>query len=216
MTDTQLQQEVMRALEWDPRVEASEIGVTVENSVVTLRGQVHTFSEKADAERITLRVYGVKGLANDLEVRLVKGAERTDSDVAQAAATALAWNTQVPAKAVTVSVTNGWVTLRGDVDWDYQRGAATRAVRDLSGVQGVSNLIVVKPHASAVDVKTKIEDALRRSAEVDARRINVRVADGQVTLTGNVRSWVERAEARRAAWAAPGVKDVQDQMAVVP
>ena len=216
MTDKQLQQDVLRALDWEPSIDAAEIGVTVSEGVVTLKGRVRTFAEKAAAERVVLHVFGVKALANDLDVRLTKAAERTDSDIAQAVSAALSWNTEIPANRVTVTVSNGWVTLRGDVDWEYQREAATRSVRYLIGVQGVSNLVAVKPHANVADVKVKIEDALKRSAEIDARRINVRVTDGQVTLSGNVHSWSERDEARRAAWAAPGVKDVLDQLAIVP
>lgn len=216
MTDKQLQQDVLDALDWEPSIDAAEIGVTVDDGVVTLRGKARTYTEKAAAERVTLRVFGVKALANDLEVRLGKAAERTDSDIAQAVAAALAWNTQVPANRVTVTVSSGWVTLRGDVDWEFQRAAATRAIRYLIGVQGVSSLVVVKPRLSVDDVKTKIEEALRRSAEVDARRIDVRVVNGEVTLSGNVHSWTERDEARRAAWAAPGVKDVQDRLAITP
>lgn len=216
MTDKQLQQDVVRALDWEPSIDAADIGVTVDDGVVTLKGRVRTYSEKAAAERVVLAIFGVKALANDVEVRLAKAAERTDSDIAQAVVSALQWNSEVPAKRVTVTVSGNWVTLRGDVDWDYQREAASRSVKYLIGVQGVSNMVTVKPHASVADVKVKIEDALKRSAEVDARRINVKVLDGAVTLSGNVHSWAERDEARRAAWAAPGVREVQDQMAIVP
>lgn len=216
MTDRQLQQDVQRALDWEPSIDAAAIGVTVDDAVVTLRGDVKTFAEKATAERVALRVFGVKAVANDVEVRILKGAERTDSDIAQAIVNALAWNTQVPASKVTVSVSNGWVTLKGDLDWQFQKDAATRVVRVLTGVRGVTNLATVKPHVSITDVQAKIEAALKRSAEIDARRINVNVLDGEVTLSGNVHSWAEREEARHAAWAAPGVKNVQDHMAIVP
>jgi osmotically-inducible protein OsmY len=216
MTDRQLQQDVQRALDWEPSIDAATIGVTVDDDVVTLRGDVKTFVEKAAAERVALHVYGVKAVANDIEVRILKGAERTDSDIAQAIVNALAWNTQVPAGKVSVSVSNGWVTLKGDLDWQYQKDAATRVVRVLLGVRGVTNLVTVKPHVTVTDVQAKIEAALKRSAEIDARRINVNVTDGQVTLSGNVHSWAERQEARHAAWAAPGVKDVQDRLAIVP
>ena len=216
MTDRQIQQDVQRALDWEPSIDAAAIGVTVDDAVVTLRGDVKTFVEKAAAERVTLHVYGVKAVANDIEVRLVKTAERNDSDIAQAIITALAWNTQVPPNKITVSVSNGWVTLKGELDWQFQKDAATRAVRVLLGVRGVTNLVTVKPHVTVSDVQAKIEAALKRSAEVDARRINVNVTDGQVTLSGNVHSWAEREEARHAAWAAPGVKDVQDRLSIVP
>jgi osmotically-inducible protein OsmY len=216
MTDRQLQQDVQHALDWEPSVDAAHVGVTVDGNVVTLRGDVKTYSEKAAAERVALRVFGVKAVANDLEVHIIKGAERNDTEIAQAVAAALAWNTMVPPNHVTVTVSNGWVTLKGEVDWQYQKEAATRAVRDLTGVRGVSNVVSVKPHVSVADVQSKIEAALKRSAEVDARRINVMVSDGQVTLSGNVHSWAEREQARHAAWAAPGVKDVRDHLAIVP
>jgi len=216
MTDRELQEHVQNALDWEPSIDAADIGVSVENGVVTLRGDVRSFSEKAAAERVTLAVYGVKAVANDVNVRLRDGHARTDTDIAQAAVSALRWNTRVPDEKITASVSNGWVTLKGHVDWEYQRAAAGNAVRDLMGVRGVSNSISVEPHVSAVDVKSKIEAALKRSAEVDARRINVAVADSQVILSGNVHSWFERDEARRAAWAAPGVKAVDDRIAVVP
>ena len=216
MTDRELQEHVQNALDWEPSIDAADIGVSVENGVVTLRGDVRSFSEKAAAERAALAVYGVKAVANDVNVRLRDGHARTDTDIAQAAVSALRWNTRVPDEKITASVSNGWVTLKGHVDWEYQRAAAGNAVRDLMGVRGVSNSISVEPHVSAVDVKSKIEAALKRSAEVDARRINVAVADSQVILSGNVHSWFERDEARRAAWAAPGVKAVDDRIAVVP
>lgn len=216
MTDKQMQQDVQRALDWEPSIDAAEIGVTVDQGVVTLRGDVKTYAEKAAAERVALRVFGVKAVANDVEVRIVKTAERTDSDIAQTIVNALAWNTQIPPNKVRVSVSNGWVTLNGDLDWQYQKDAATRVVRVLTGVRGVTNLATVKPHVTVTDVQAKIEAALTRSAEIDARRITVNVTDGQVTLSGNVHSWAEREEARHAAWAAPGVKDVQDRLAIVP
>jgi len=216
MTDRELQEHVQKALDWEPSVDAADIGVSVDGGVVTLRGDVKTYSEKGAAERVALRVYGVKAVANDVNVRLGDGLKRTDTDVAQAAVSALRWNTMVPGDKIAAAVTDGWVTLTGHVSWEYQRVAAARAVRDLTGVRGVTNLVTVEPHASSVDVKSKIEAALKRSAEVDARRINVAITDSKVILSGNVHSWFERDEARRAAWSAPGVKEVEDRIAVVP
>jgi len=216
MTDRDLQENVQKALDWEPSVDAAEIGVSVDNGVVTLLGDVKTYAEKAAAERVALKVYRVKAVANDLNVRLSDGHMKTDTEIAQAVLAALRWNVVVPDERITVSVSNGWVTLGGKVEWDYQRVAAANAVRYLLGVRGVTNTIAMTPHVTAPDVKAKIEAALKRSAEVDARRINVAVLDGKVTLTGNVHSWFERDEARHAAWAAPGVKDVDDRIAVTP
>jgi osmotically-inducible protein OsmY len=216
MTDRDLQEHVQNALDWEPSIDAADIGVSVDAGVVTLRGDVKAFAEKATAERVALGVYGTKAVANDINVRLRDGQQRTDTEIAQAVLSALKWNTTVPDEKIAVTVSNGWVTLKGKVDWEYQRTAAANVIRDLAGVRGVTNTISLEPHISVMDVKSKIESALKRSAEVDARRINVAVADGKVILSGNVHSWFERSEARQAAWAAPGVKEVDDRIAVVP
>ena len=216
MTDKQLQENVLAALNWDPSIDVADVGVTVGKGIVTLRGDVRTFTEKAAAERVALGVYGVKAVANDLTVRISTGLTRTDSDIALAAVNALKWNSQVPADRIHVAVSNGWITLKGNLDWHYQREASARMVRDLVGVVGVINDITVQPRISVTDVESKIEAALKRSAEIDARRIHVGATDGKVVLTGNVRSWAERQVAEQAAWAAPGVNDVEDRLAIVP
>jgi osmotically-inducible protein OsmY len=216
MTDKELKQHVQNALDWEPSLDARDIGVSVDEGVVTLRGNVPSFSEKVTAERVGLRVFGVKAVANDLIVHLPSGFERTDTEIAQAAVAALKWNTIVPHDRVTVAVANGWITLSGKVNWNYQKDAIARTVRDLNGVKGIMNNIVVQPVVKTTDVRDKIEDAFKRSAEVDARRISVAAEDGKVILSGNVHSWAERQEAERAAWAAPGVRQVDDRLAVVP
>jgi osmotically-inducible protein OsmY len=216
MTDTELKQHVQSALDWEPSVDATDIGVSVDEAVVTLRGHVGSYREKLMAERVVLRVYGVKALANDLVVHLVSGYARTDTEIAQAALAALKWSTIVPNERVTVTVKGGQLTLNGTLDLQYQKDAAARAVRDLTGVESVTNYIIVKALVKPLDVRDKIEAAFKRSAEIDARRVNVTALDGKVILSGNVHSWAERQEAERAAWAAPGVTQVEDRLAVVP
>jgi osmotically-inducible protein OsmY len=161
-------------------------------------------------------VYGTKAVANDLHVHIPNTDRRTDTEIAQAGVSTLKWSTVVPDGQVSVSVNDGWITLAGTVDWAYQRDAATRAVRDLVGVKGVVNHILVQPRVKAADVRAKIEAAFARSAELDARRVNVTAADGTVILSGNVRSWAERMEAERAAWGAPGVHQIDDRLTVLP
>jgi osmotically-inducible protein OsmY len=214
MTDKEIQQAVLRELEWEPQVKSTEIGVAVQDGVVTLSGFVDSFTKKYNAERAAKRVFGVKAVANDLEVKLPS--ERPDPDVARAAVQALEARISVPHERIKVTVRNGWITLEGDVDWQFQKEAAESAVRYLAGVKGITNLITVKPAVSATVVKEKIEEALRRNAELDARRITVETSDGKVTLRGTVRAWIEREEAERAAWRAPGVKQVEDHISIVP
>ena len=216
MTDKDLKQHVQNALDYEPGVDASDIGVSVDEGVVTLRGNVGSYREKIAAERVALRVYGAKAIANDLAVRLVSDYQRTDTEIAQAAVNALKWHTAVPDDRVTITVKNGWIALAGTLEWQYQKDAAGRALRDLTGVKGVTNDIRVQSRVKAIDVRDKIEAAFKRSAEIDARRVNVTAQDGKVILSGNVHSWAERREAEQAAWAAPGVSQVEDRLAVVP
>lgn len=213
-TDSQLQHDVLAQLEWEPSVEASHIGVAAKDGVVTLTGSVATYAEKMRAEEVTKRLYGVLAVANDIEVKIPGSHVRNDSEIATAAVNALRWHTAVPDEKLKVTVRNGWVTLEGTVEWGFQREAAEDAVRPLTGVQGVVNRIVVKAPVKPTDVKQKIEAAFKRSAELDARRVGVEATDGKVTLSGHVRSWTEREEAQQAAWAAPGVTEVNNQLSV--
>jgi len=215
MIDKELKQHVENALDWEASVDAKDIGVSVDQGVVTLRGNVRSYADKLMAERVALRVYGAKAVANDLIVHVVSAYQRTDTEIAEAAVHALTWHTTVPNDHVTVTVKDGWITLAGTLDWQYQKDAADRAVRDLTGVKGVTNDIRVQPRVKTTDVRDKIEAAFKRSAEIDARRVNVTVQDGHVILSGNVHSWAERQEAERAAWAALGVSRVDDRLTIV-
>jgi osmotically-inducible protein OsmY len=211
-TDEEIQSDVLAELRWDPSI-STEVGVTVKNGVVTLTGTVDTIQKKWRAEEAAHRVTGVTAVANDIEVRMF--GHRTDADIAAAVKHALDWNTSIPLNKVHVTVDNGWVTLKGELEWQYQRQEAERVVRSLWGVKGVSNLISIKPAASPTDLKKKIEAALVRSAEVDAERITVDVQGSKVTLKGRVRSWAERQEAERTAWLAPGVTSVDNQITLI-
>ncbi len=215
MTDEQLQRAVQDEMKWDARIQPNEIGVAVKDGVVTLTGWVDSYTKKWAAERAALRVSGVRAVANDIEVRLPSAVERTDQDIAAAAVRALEWDASVPEDRVRVTVRSGWVTLEGSVDWQYQRRAAERAMRSLTGVRGVTNLITVSPQEpQPQELRKRIEQALVRNAETDAHRIVVTVDGDKVILTGTVRSWAERQEAERVAWSAPGVLDVDNRIKV--
>jgi osmotically-inducible protein OsmY len=214
--EKRLQRDVLDELQWEPSIDAAEIGISVRGEVVTLTGSVPTYVEKMAAERVTKRVQGVQAVANEIIVRPVDRSERDDTDIAEAAVCSLEWKSSVPHERVKITVNNGWVTLEGEVDWYFQKEAAEEAIQPLLGVRGVTNLIAVKPRASATDIKSRIEAAFRRSAEIDARKIRVETHEGTVTLQGDVRSWAERREAERTAWAAPGVSHVEDMIIVSP
>jgi len=217
ISDTTLQSDVLAELRSDPSLDASHIGVTVRDGVVALIGTVPSYTEKWAAERIAKRVYGVRGVAEELEVRLPPAAERTDADIARAAITSLKWHTAVPEDRIQVTVAKGFLKLEGKVDWKYQKDAAENAVRNLTGVKSVANYIeTVAPRIVPGDVKEQIYGAFRRSAELDARRIGIQCRNGKVTLHGNVRSWQERQEAQRATWNVPGVREVENDLVITP
>jgi osmotically-inducible protein OsmY len=216
-TDQEIQRNVLDELKWDARVQPNEIGVAVKDGVVTLTGWVDSYTKKWAAEEAAHRVKGVRAVANDVEVRIPTMSERTDADIALAVTRAIEWDAMVPTEKVKVTVSKGWVTLEGAVEWQFEKEAAERAARRITGVRGVTNLVRVQPSTpSPTDIKQRIEAALLRDAETDAQRIQVEVSGSTVTLRGTVRSYAEKQEAARVAWSAPGVKAVENHIQVAP
>jgi osmotically-inducible protein OsmY len=213
-TDAKIQQDVENEIRWSPGIDATDIAVTVKNGTVELAGFVKNYGDKFEAETAAKRVMGVVGLANDIEVRLPNLDQRPDPDIARDAVAAIRFQLPYSSANMKVCVENGWVTLEGTADWHYHKQTAETAIRNLKGVKGVSDLIKLEPQVAPSEVKRQIEAAFKRNAAIDASRIKVEVRGGDVTLRGSVRSWMERQEVETAAWAAPGVTKVNDQMRI--
>jgi osmotically-inducible protein OsmY len=212
--DADIKRDVELELKWDPDIHPDDIAVAVKDGVATLTGFVHSYSEKFEAERDAKRVSGVMGLANDLEVRLPSSDQRPDPEIAREAVTAIKGQLPFSYEHITPVVNNGWITLEGEAEWNYQKELAEKAVRRLKGVKGVTSLIHITPRAAPSEVKRKIEEALKRNAALEANQITVETNGGEVILRGKVHSWAERKEAERAAWAAPGVTKVDNRLSV--
>lgn len=215
MNDRELRQSVIDELDFEPSIDSADIGVTAENGVITLTGHVPSYAQKMAAERAVWRVKGVKAIAQDIQVRLPGDKRHDDDEIARRAVDILAWNSLLPRDGIHVKVQNGFVTLTGQVDWNFQRKAAEADIRKLSGVTGLFNEITLKPSVQPVDVKQRITDALKRHAEVEARQIQISVRDGDtVSLDGEVDNWDELQAVVHAAWSAPGVRSVDDRLRI--
>jgi osmotically-inducible protein OsmY len=213
-TDAQLKKDVEAELSWDPAVDATSIGVAVKDGIVTLTGHIRTFAEKHAAVRVLRRVAGVKAIALELDVRLSPSHKRSDTDIAAAIKSALTWSAVVPQDKVVATVENGWVTLRGEVEWEFQRRGVEKVVRPLLGVVGISNEMIIRPKASVTDVKTRIANALKRQIEREIGNLQIDVDGSKVTLRGTVHSWQERDAVQGAAYSAPGVGVVLDELRI--
>ncbi len=212
-TDSQIQQDVINEIQWDPSVTSAQISVTANDGIVTLRGSVPHYAEKSLAEDAAQRVGGVRAVADEISVNLMGSYNRSDEQIAESALNALTWGYSMP-KDIKVTVEKGWITLKGEAEWDYQRTAAQTAIRQLMGVRGVTNSIAIKSKVLPADIKTRIEEALKRSAVAEGRKISVSVEDGRATLSGNVHSFAELEDARHAAWMAPGILSVENNLKI--
>ena len=212
MSDLSLRKAILEELEFQPQIDAANIGVAVEKGVVTLTGHVSSYDQKVRAERAVKVVKGVRAVAEEIQVRLNKGAGTADDTIAARALSIISWSADVPPNAVKVIVQHGWITLEGEVDWQYQKETVEKAVRKLSGVLGVDNRLTLSPRVDIVDIRKRIEEALKRNAEVDAKDIHVRVDGDVVRLDGKVHLWRERKLVERAAWSVPGVRRVEDHL----
>lgn len=213
-TDAEIQKDVMDELKWDPFLNSSEIGVAVKNGIVTLSGQVETYSKKIFAERAVKRVAGVKAVAEDIHVGPSPVYNKTDTEIAQAVVNAFKWHTVIPEGKITVKVEDGQVLLNGEVDWEFERESAKKAVENLPGVRSVTNLIRVGPRASVADIQKKINAAFHRSATIDSGKVVAEVIGNKVILRGKVRSFSEKEDAEKAAWAAEGVSHVESHLEI--
>ncbi|UVM48439.1 BON domain-containing protein [Pseudomonas sp. B21-015] len=214
MSDLSLRQSIMDELEFQPDIDAANIGVTVDNGVVTLTGHVKSYAQKVSAEHAVKSIKGVRAVAEEIQVRPMKGAGTADDAIASRALNILTWCSDIPEQDIKVVVQNGWITLEGEVDWQYQKETAEMAVRKLSGVVGVDNRLVLRPQVNVDDIQRRIEEALKRNAEVDAKGIHVKVEGDVVKLEGKVHLWRERQIAERAAWSVPGVRQVDDHLRI--
>lgn len=214
LDDSQIRSRVLAELDWDPSIDASDVGVAVKDGVVTLTGSIPSYWQEKEVERVVKRVAGVRAVAEELTIKLPGTSERSDADIAQSVLSGLRFNVAVPTNRIQVTVEKGWVTLEGDVEWQYQKAAAESGINYLMGVKGVTNNIEIKPRVSSADVKSKIEAAFERLGHLDANQITIESRDGKVMLRGSVHSWDEREQAEQAAWAAPGVTMVENHVLV--